>query len=79
LVALGGGRFVFFRWIGRVGVAAFVGQTPGPARLVGEEILDLGVDAAEVVVGPAAQRGEEARIESQQEALALGHLGSAQV
>jgi len=43
--------------------------------LIGEQVFDLGVDAAKVVVGPAAQRLEQARIESEQEALAVGHLG----
>jgi hypothetical protein len=30
-------------------------EPAGPARLVGEEIFDLGVDAPQIVVGPAAQ------------------------
>jgi hypothetical protein len=37
--------------------------------LVGEQVFDLGVDAAKLVVGPAAERLEQARIESEQEAL----------
>jgi hypothetical protein len=47
--------------------------------LVGEQVFDLGVDAAKVVVGPAAECLEEARIEAEQEALAIGHLGPGQL
>jgi hypothetical protein len=42
--------------------------------LFGEEVFDLGVDAAEVVVGPAAQRFEEGWVEAKQKPLALGHV-----
>jgi hypothetical protein len=47
--------------------------------LVGEQVFDLGVYAAKVVVGPAVERLEEARIESEQEALAVGHSAGAHV
>jgi hypothetical protein len=43
--------------------------------LVGEEELDLGVDAAKVIVGPTAKRLKKARIESEQKALTVSHLG----
>jgi hypothetical protein len=48
-------------------------QPARAARLIGEEVLDLGVDAAQVVVGPTADRLEHARIEPEQESLAVGH------
>jgi hypothetical protein len=47
--------------------------------LVSEQVFDLGIDAAKVVVGPPAQGLEEARIESEQEALAVGHRVGGQV
>jgi hypothetical protein len=47
--------------------------------LVGEQVFDLGVDAAQVVVGPAADHLEQARVEPEQEALAVGHSVGAQV
>jgi hypothetical protein len=50
-------------------------QSTGPARLVGQQELDLRVDAAQVVLGPVAQRLEQARVKPQEETLALGHPG----
>jgi hypothetical protein len=38
-----------------------------------EEVLDLGVAAAEVVRGPAVEGGEERRVEAQEERLLFGH------
>jgi hypothetical protein len=64
-LAAGGRRFVLLRWSRQAGAGALVGQASGTARLVGEQILDLGVDAAKVIVGPSAQRLEEAGIKSQ--------------
>jgi hypothetical protein len=48
-------------------------EAPRPARGVGEQVLDLGVDAPQVVVGPVADRLEQPRVESEQEPFALGH------
>jgi hypothetical protein len=69
-----GAFFIVVRWsdVWKPGPAP-MREAAGAARLVGKEVLDLGVDASEVVVGPAAKRLEEARIESQQKALAVGH------
>jgi hypothetical protein len=41
------------------------GQPPGSARDVGQQVFDLAVDAAQVVVGPALERGEQAWVESE--------------
>jgi hypothetical protein len=54
-----------------------VGEPAGPARLVGEEIFDLGVDAPEIVVRPVPQGLEQARIKPEQEALGGGHAEAA--
>jgi hypothetical protein len=54
-------------------------QAPGAARLIGEEVFDLAVDAAKVVRGPSADRIKEARIKPQQKALGVWHLERAQV
>ncbi len=47
-----------------------MGEAAGPAHLLGEEVFDLPVDAPQVLLGPAAQSLEEARIEPQEEAFA---------
>lgn len=73
------GRFVLFWWIGRLGAAALVRQTSGAARLVAEQVFDLGVDAAQIVVGLPALRLKQARVESEPGALAFGHRADAQV
>jgi hypothetical protein len=40
---------------------------------LGQQVLDLGVDASQVVIGPPAQRVEQARVEPQQESLGWRH------
>ena len=65
----GRGRFVVllgFRRLGRLGRSrAPARQATGPARLVGQQELDLRVDAAQVVLGPVAERLEQAWVKPQ--------------
>jgi hypothetical protein len=70
-----GARFLVRLWrLGKLGSAAPMRQAPGAARLIGEEVFDLGVDAAKVVRGPLADRLKEARINPEQKALGVWHL-----
>jgi hypothetical protein len=48
-------------------------QSPGVGERTAQEVLDLGVRAAQLVGGPAGQRVVDRRVESQQDALALCH------
>jgi hypothetical protein len=41
-------------------------EAPGAVGLVGEQVLDLAVDAPQLVVRPAVQRVEQAAVESEQ-------------
>ena len=50
-----------------------VAAEPGRAQRVPEQQLDLGVDAAQVVVGPATQGREDHRIETDEEGVATRH------
>jgi len=50
-----------------------MGPPPGSARDVGQQPFDLAVDAAQIVVGPPLDRSEHARVESEQEPLAVWH------
>ena len=63
-----GRRRVGLGWLG-----ALVGQAAGAASLLGKQVLDLPVDAAELVPGPAAQGVVEARIEPEEESFGIGH------
>jgi hypothetical protein len=62
--------------MGLVGVW-FVGrrarQTPRLLQRAPEQVLDLGVEAAEVVVRPALDRVQEVAVHTQEEGLPLSH------
>jgi hypothetical protein len=51
-----------------------VRKASGPAGLLGQEILDLAVDRAQLVIRPAPNGLEQAWVESEQEAFALRHV-----
>jgi hypothetical protein len=61
------------RALGRLTRARTCGKLAGALAKIGEQVLDLRVDAAQVIVGRAAQRFEELGAESEEELLALGH------
>ncbi len=55
---------------------AWVAQASRAAGLVGEEVLDLGVNAAQVVVSPAADGIEQPGVEAEEEAFGFSHRGT---
>jgi hypothetical protein len=50
------------------------GQAPRIAERPPQKKLDLGVDAAEVISGPAPQGVQDLGVQSQEKGLALGHV-----
>jgi len=50
--------------------------TTCPAQRVFEQVVDLAVDAAQLVAGPALEGVEDLRIEAQQESFPFGHAVS---
>jgi hypothetical protein len=54
-------------------VAPFARETAGPSQRVAKEELDLGVQAAQVVVGPALNALEDARIDTKEEGFPVRH------
>jgi hypothetical protein len=48
-------------------------QSPGASQRIAQQVLDLAVQAAQVVVGPALNGLEHGGIDPQQEGLAVRH------
>jgi hypothetical protein len=49
------------------------GRTAGPPQRIAKQILDLAVQAPQIVVRPALHGLEQARIDTQQERLSICH------
>jgi hypothetical protein len=50
-----------------------VGKSAGPPCLVGQQVLDLAIDAAQIILRPAPNDLEQAGVKPEQEALAVRH------
>src|SRR5690606_7064256 len=52
-------------------------QAPGLAQRIAQHVLDLGVQAAQLVVGPALRRRDDLGIDAQRIGLLFGHVSTA--